>query len=282
MEKQKHKKPSRVGRNIFLFIIIIIILTSTITIVGAGERGVLTTFGKVEDTVFQEGLHFKIPFAQNVAIMDVKTQRFTGESSAASKDLQIVTTEVVLNYRLSSTDVNTIFQTVGGIRTVEDKLIDPAIQESVKASTALFNAEELITQRPLVKEKIKDVLVERLDARSIVVEEISITDFSFSPEFEKAIEAKQVAEQNALKAERDLQRITIEADQVRTASRGKADAMLIEATAEAEAIKIQGQSLKLNQEVLKLRAIEQWNGIMPKILTGDAALPFIVDSEVIE
>lgn len=283
MASKPQERRGRRGRfaSIIAILIIIFLLTSSIAIVGAGERGVLLTFGRVEDVIFDEGINFKMPIAQSVRNIDVKTQRFSGESSAASKDLQIVSTEVVLNYRLVSSDVNKIFQTVGDIRSVEDKLIDPAIQESVKASTALFNAEELITQRPLVKDKITEVLIERLEERSIVVEEISITDFQFSEEFDMAIEAKQVAEQKALEAERVLKRIEIEAHQARAAASGRADARLTEAQAEAEAIRIQGDALRANPEVLTLRQIEKWNGVLPQVLTGGQS-PFIFDLGQIE
>jgi prohibitin 2 len=258
--------------------VILFLAASSLAFVGAGERGVLLTWGKVEPNVLGEGLHFKMPIAQSVTNIDVKTQRFSGGASAASKDLQIVSTDIVLNYHLVADDVNDIYQNVGNLKSVEDKVIDPTIQESVKASTALFNAEELITQRPVVKEKIKEILIDRLTQRGIVVEDISITNFEFSPEFSNAIEQKQVAEQEALKAERILQRITIEAQQAREAAAGRADARLIEAKAEAEAINIQGEALRANGEVLQLRQIEKWDGILPRVLLGnDGNSPLILD-----
>ncbi len=245
------------------------LIANSVVIVSAGERGVLLTFGRVEDTVFGEGLHFKIPLVQSVVIFNVKTHKYEALATAASKDLQDVNTQVALNFRVSADSVNRIYQTIGS--DYADIIIAPAIQESVKASTAGFNAEELITERATVKQKIEDSLRQRLSERNIIVEAVSITDFKFSPEFARAIEQKQVAQQLALKAERDLERIKIEADQLRTQAQGEADAKITRAKAEAEALKLQRDVI--NEQLLKLRAIEKWDGVLPKV-TG-STVPFI-------
>jgi len=247
--------------------IAIFALVNATTVVDAGTRGVVKTFGEVTG-VFGEGLHFRAPFVTEVVPVDVKTQRLTSESSAASRDLQIVTTQVVLNYRVDPDSVATLVREIGV--DYEAKIIDPAIQESVKAATAQFTAENLITQRPLVSDSIRQVLNERLTPRGIIVEEVSITEFNFSEEFSRAIEAKQVAEQDALRAERELRRAQIEAQQQVARAEAEAEARLQIARAEAEALRLQREVI--SPELLQLRFIERWNGILPRFMSGDSGL----------
>lgn len=247
--------------------IAIFALLNATTVVDAGTRGVVKTFGEVTG-VFDEGLHFRAPFITEVVPVDVKTQRLTSESSAASRDLQIVTTQVVLNYRVDPDSVATLVREIGV--DYEAKIIDPAIQESVKAATAQFTAENLITQRPLVSDSIRQVLNERLTPRGIIVEEVSITEFNFSEEFSRAIEAKQVAEQDALRAERELRRAQIEAQQQVARAEAEAEARLQIARAEAEALRLQREVI--SPELLQLRFIERWNGVLPRFMSGDTGL----------
>jgi regulator of protease activity HflC (stomatin/prohibitin superfamily) len=253
---------------IFLFALI----TNSYTTVDAGTRVAVKTFGEVTN-VLDEGLHFRVPFVTSIVIVDVKTQRYESNASASSKDLQIVTTQVVLNYRPVPSEIGKLVQQIGV--DYVDVVVDPAIQESVKAATALFTAEELITQRPLVKESIKGVLTERLTPRNIVVEDISITDFNFSAEFNRAIEAKQVAEQEALRAERELKRVQIEAQQQVARAEAEAKAKLSVAQAEAEALRLQREVI--SPELLQLRFIEKWDGILPRFMTGDSGLVPLVN-----
>lgn len=252
-------------------LIAIFALLNATTVVDAGMRGVVKTFGQVTG-VYEEGLHFRAPFITTVVPVDVKTQRLVSESSAASRDLQIVTTQVVLNYRPDPDQVADLVREVG--TDYEAKIIDPAIQESVKAATAQFTAENLITQRPLVSESIRNVLNERLTPRGILVEEVSITEFNFSAEFSRAIEAKQVAEQDALRAERELRRAQIEAQQQVARAEAEAEARLQVARAEAEALRLQREVI--SPELLQLRFIERWDGILPRFMGGDSGLvPFV-------
>ncbi len=247
-------------RHFFLFIFILIILFSSIGTIGAGERGVLLQFGAVQDKIFDEGLYVKIPFVQHVKKMDVKIQKDEVPASAASKDLQVVSSTIALNYHIDPNSVNTIWQEVGKEYNV--RIISPSIQESVKAITARFTAEELITRREEVKMDIRENLSIRLLERGIVVDEFNIIDFNFSNAFNEAIEAKVTAEQLKLKAERDLERIKIEKEQVIAAAQGK-----------AEAIRIEAEALKQNANVVDLRWIEKWNGQVPTFW-GQAS-PFI-------
>jgi regulator of protease activity HflC (stomatin/prohibitin superfamily) len=257
-----------------IIVLLILIVNNSIVAIGPGQRGILTMFGKPMG-IMDEGLNFKVPIVQGVAVMSLKTMKYEAQASAASKDLQDVSASVALNYHLDGTKVLDLYRNVGTNDIIESTIIQPAVQESVKASTAQYNAEQLITERPIVKGIIEDSLRTRLNERGIYVETISITNFEFSQQFTQAIELKQVAQQNALKAERDLQRIKIEADQAKAEAEGIANATLTRAIAEASAIIVQGKALRENQEIISLRSIEKWNGVLPMVNGGN--IPFILD-----
>jgi len=243
-----------------MIILAVVLLANSFGTVGAGERGVLLQFGAVQDKIFKEGLYFKVPLVQEVVKMDVKMQKDEVPASAASKDLQIVTSRIALNYHIAPDSANKIWQEVG--KNYNVRVIAPSIQEAVKAVTARFTAEELVTKREEVKDQIKTNLAERLLQRFIVVDEFNIIDFEFSKAFNEAIEAKVTAEQLKLKADRDLERIKIEADQKVAEAQGK-----------AEAIRIEAEALKQNAQVVELRWIEKWNGQVPQYW-GQAS-PFV-------
>lgn len=268
-----------------LVVLVIIGLLASMSIVNPGERGILTTWGQVEQYSLNEGLHWKVPIMQGVYNMDVKTQKTVAKASAASKDLQVVTTTVALNFRVSPNSAHALFQEIG--TTYADKVINPAIQESVKAATARFTAEQLITQRPLVKAEIENALKERLAPLYLEVQNMSITNFDFSDQFNAAIEAKVTAEQQAFKAKEDLVRIKIEAEQRVTQAKAESDAKKLQAEAEAYDVEVKGkataEALKLQREQINtllndFKAIEKWNGELP-VFTGGGAIPFLnIDS----
>ncbi|PZX54969.1 prohibitin family protein [Algoriphagus chordae] len=234
--------------------------------VGAGQRGIVQNFGAVQDLVLNEGIHFKIPIVQTVILMDVKIQKAMTDAASSSSDLQDVDMSVALNYHIIPEEANQVYQKIGV--QFKERIIDPAIQEVVKAVSARYTAEELITKRPIVSSEMKESLTARLLESNIAVDAFSIIDFSFSQTFTDAIEAKQTAEQNALKAKRDLDRIKVEAEQTIAA-----------ATAEAEALRLQKMNIspdliELRKIEANLKAIEKWNGILPEV-TGAGAIPFI-------
>lgn len=248
-----------IGASIFLILTLGFSTTYTIS---AGQRGVLLTFGKANDLAITEGLHFKIPFAQQIIKMDVKTQKYEAEASSASQDLQVVKTNVAVNYYLEPETVPRIYREIG--IDYQNKIIQPAVQEVVKATTAEFNAEQLITKRPEVKDQIETRLKDRLVEYGINVQNILITNFDFSESFNQAIEAKVTAEQNALAAKNKLEQVKYEADQRVTQAKGEAEAIKIQ----AEAITAQG-----GKEYVQLQAISKWDGKMPQFTGG--GLPFI-------
>tara|TARA_B110000503_G_scaffold141704_1_gene236010 strand:+ start:245 stop:1090 length:846 start_codon:yes stop_codon:yes gene_type:complete len=234
--------------------------------VGAGERGIVQNFGAVQDEVLNEGIHFIIPVVQTVIAMDVKIQKEVTDAASSSSDLQDVALSVALNYHIIPEKANIVYQTIG--MQYKERIIDPAIQEVMKAVSARYTAEELITKRPAVSAEIQAALTARLMESHIMVDAFSIISFSFSQTFTDAIEAKQTAEQNALKAKRDLDRIKVEAEQTIAA-----------ATAEAEALRLQKMNIspdliELRKIEANLKAIEKWNGILPRV-TGSGSIPLI-------
>jgi len=259
-------------------LIVAIIAVSTvfgaIAVIGAGHRGVLLTWGKVEDKILPEGISIITPFMNQVVQMSAQTLKYQASASSASKDLQDVSTEVTLNYKIEPERVNWIYQNLGS--DYENRIIQPAIQESVKASTAQFTAEELITKRPTVKANIESALRDRMLNYSLIMETVSITDFKFSPSFSQAIESKVTAQQLALKAENDLQRIRVEAEQAVAIAQGQANATIIKATSEAAAIKITGEALKNNPALVNLEYIKRWQGILPTTLIIGGETPSLI------
>jgi regulator of protease activity HflC (stomatin/prohibitin superfamily) len=236
----------------------------------AGHRGVLLTWGRVEEKIWDEGIHFKRPISQKVIKVDVRIKKTQAEVGAASRDLQETTAEIALNYHLQPDRVNFLIQRIGS--DYEIVVIAPALSEVTKATTAKYTAEELITKRELVKNDIQKMLYDRLKDYDIYVDNFSIINFSFSKQFENAIEEKQTATQNALKAVRDLERIKVEAEQRVTNARAEADSTVLKAKAEAESLRLQREVLTPN--LIQLRAIEKWNGQLPTY-TGSGAIPFL-------
>ncbi len=228
--------------------------------VPAGYRGVVLRFGAPTGTIKNEGLYMVTPFINAVEVLSVQVVAFDAVAEAASRDLQDVRAKVTLNYSLDPDKVIDIYRTLR--RDHEDRIIKPAIQEAVKASTARFTAEELITRRPEVRDAITQNLAQRLERFGIRTEATSITDFAFSKSFNEAIEQKVTATQQVLKAERDLQRIRLEAQQ-----------QIESARAQAEALRIQKENVtpglvELRRIEAQLRAIDKWNGQLPTYSTG--------------
>lgn len=243
-------------------------LINPVVVITAGERGVKTTFGKPDDTVYEPGIHFKVPLAQSMHLMDVRIQKGEGEGDAASRDLQSVHTRIAINYHLDPRRVVDVFRSIGpSTEIAADRIIIPAAQEAVKAVTARFTAEELVTRRTEVRDAIGGLLKQKMERHGLVLDEFAIVNFAFSRSFAEAIEAKVKAEQEKLKAERDLQRIEVEAKQ-----------KVASAKAEADALALQRQ--QVTRELLELRkvenereAIRKWDGKLPNVTGG--TVPFI-------
>ena len=246
-----------VGKIVSVIIIIIaalIVVLNTFTTVSAGHSGVVTTFGKVSDGVLAEGLHFKIPFVQQIVIIDNRVQKAEVACSSASKDLQTVSSTIAINYKVVNSYSASMYKNVGV--DYESIIIAPAIQECVKAVTAKFTAEELITNRQNVGDQMNTLLEDKICSYGLEIQIFNIISFDFTDEYNAAIEAKQTAQQNALKAEQDLQRIKVEAEQT-----------IAKAEAEAEAYNLKAQ--QITPEILLMSYIEKWDGKLPTVTSGE-------------
>ena len=263
-----------VGIGIIVLIIIGIMVGSAISIVDAGFRGVLLHWNAVDlvSPPLEEGLHFIVPFQDSVIPLEVRTLKYTKSTTSASQDLQTVSTEITVNYHPEPNSVNYLYKEVG--LDYENRIIQPTVEEVVKQVTANYNAEELITKRPQVKQDIEAEISARLADFNITTEIVSITDFQFSVLFAQAIEAKVEAEQRALQAENDLRRIEVEARQFEAQAVGIAQANIAEAEGEAKAINIINQALSNNPYYLEWLKTQQWDGVLP-LVVGEGGTPFI-------
>ena len=273
-------------------IIVAIAVTGSVKIVEAGYRGVLLSFGAVDTTQsLDEGIHFVVPVRDTVVPMEVRTQKITEDAASASKDLQDVRTQVALNYHINPDNAQLVFKDIG--LDYANRVIVPAIQESVKQVTARFNAEELITKRETVKDQIEEQIRNRLAAYNIIVDAISITEFQFSPEFVRAVEAKVAAQQRALQAQNELRRIEIEAQQAEARAVGEQQANIaraegvrqanvLQAQGEAQAITTIYEQLRQSPSYLEWLKSQKWNGHLPLVVggggsgaNGQSVTPFI-------
>jgi regulator of protease activity HflC (stomatin/prohibitin superfamily) len=262
------------------------LLSSSFVIVNSGHVGVVRTLGAVQMDHLEEGLHFKKPFLDDVEEMDIRLRKAENHASAASKDLQVVSTKVAVQYSLNGPVAPLTYQKIGSREVVESTLVNPAIMESVKAVTAQYTAEELITKRAEVKNRIQqaisqfidDTLAQKEVVGALSLANVAITDFDFSAEFNRAIEDKVRAEQEALQAKNEkLRRVTqAEAAAAERTLAADAEAYQIEVAskARADAIAREAKALEGNPELIQLRIAEKWDGRLPQV-SGGSAVPLL-------
>ena len=242
-------------------IIVIIILANSLTIVQAGHTGVVLTLGRVEENVLQEGLHAKIPFIQSVAMIDNRITKLEVSTEAFSKDLQTVQTTIAINYRVDTSKSFSIYKNIG--RDYESILVVPAVNEVLKAIAAEYTAEESVTNRSLISEGLIVGLNEKLNDIGLYVTDVNIINFDFSDAYIIAIEEKQVAQQQLLKAETEKQTKITNAE-------AEAEALKIRAEAEAEANRILAESI--TDTLVEYNKIEKWNGQLPQVTGGASSI----------
>ncbi|MBI4734258.1 MAG: prohibitin family protein [Rubrobacteridae bacterium] len=254
------KTTSRILK-IVLTVIIGLFLLSNLPfgIVPAGYRGIVLQLGAVTTDIKQEGFYFKIPFIQKVELMEVRVRKTEAEATAASRDLQSVHSKIALNYHLDSTKVGKLYQNVGP--EFEQRIIEPAVQEAFKIATSRYTAEQLITHREDAKDAASQALRTRLGKEGIIIDDLNLVNFQFSELFDQAIEAKVTAEQEALAAKNQLEKVKYQAQQRIEEAKGK-----------AEAIRVEAAALRDNPGVLQLRAVEKWNGTLPQVTGGSIPL----------
>ena len=267
-------------------LIVAYLISSSIVIVNSGHVGVVRTLGAVQMQELEEGFHFKKPFLDEVEEIDIRLRKAENKASAASKDLQVVSTNVAVQYSLSGAVAPLTYQKIGRREVVESTLVGPAIMESVKSVTAQYTAEELITKRADVKVRIQQAISEFVDETlkqkevvgALTLANVAITDFDFSAEFNRAIEEKVRAEQEALKAKNEkLRRVTqAEAAAAERTLAADAEAYQIEVAskARADAIRREAEALKDNPALIQLRIAEQWDGHLPQV-SGGGAIPLL-------
>lgn len=267
--KSRAVNVKRIITTALLVVIVLIILLNGFSTVQYGNVGLYKTFGKLSDSVLGPGVHMKVPFVQTIIQVNTQVTKAEADTTASSKDLQPVSTHVAVNYSVDKASAYNLMNNIGG--SYDTVIIAPAIQEIVKEVTAKYAAEDLIAKRDAVAVEIQELLTKRLGRYNLFVNDINIVNFKFSDAFNQSIEAKQVAQQQALKAENDLKRIQIEAQQ-----------KVAQAQAEAEALKLKKQEVtpelvQLKQIEVQEKALEKWDGRLPSV-TGGAA-PFIdIDS----
>ncbi|RYG38021.1 prohibitin family protein [bacterium] len=234
--------------------------SSTVVLVPAGYRGILLRFGAVKG-VLSEGIHTVVPGSDSVVLMEVRTQKEESQATAASRDLQTVTTSLALNFRVDPAQVGELYKQVGD--GYKARIIDPAVQESIKVVTAQYTAEELIKYRAQVKAKVEEEIKKRLAAYNLLVEPsgLSITNFAFSEEFNRAIEAKQVAQQESEKQKYVLAQAELQRQTEVARAKGRSES----AKLNAEALKVQGGNLVIAHEW-----IEKWDGKLPMVSSGNS------------
>lgn len=248
-------------KKIVIAVVILIIAAlvgfNSFTVVQAGHSGVVVNMGKVSNSVLEEGMHFKIPFISEIVQIDNRVMKTEVESNAASKDLQTISSKVSINYRVNRSASAEIYKNVGNDFT--NVIVNPAIQECVKSVAAKYTAEQLITNRANVSTEMEDAISQKINPYGLSIEVFNIVNFDFSEEFNKAIEAKQTAQQEALKAEQDLARIKVEAEQT-----------IEKAKAEAEAYKLKND--QLTEKIIMMEFVDRWDGKMPSIASGASAM----------
>lgn len=272
MEIKPKLKQARPGKLIGITAAVLVlglIAANSFATVEYGHVGLYKTFGKLNNNMLTPGIHLKIPFFQSVIQVNTQVTKAETDTTASSKDLQPVSTHVAVNFSVNKDSAYNLMNNIGG--NFDAVIINPAIQEIVKEVTAKYPAEDLITRRDAVAGEISGLLTARLAKYDLVVNDINIVNFKFSDAFNQSIEAKQVAQQQALKAENDLRRVEIEAKQ-----------KIAQAQAEAESLRLKKQEVtpelvQLKQIEVQEKALEKWNGVLPSVTGG--ATPFVdIDS----
>lgn len=255
-----------VGIIVGVLIVGIVILISSITTVPTGYVGIKTRFGQVQEDMIQEGFNFKAPFIESIVKIDCRTQKYEVTTEASSKDLQKVNNiKIVVNYNVDKTKANQLYKEIG--KDYQTVLIEPAILESIKQGMSQYTAEELITKRNEVADVIMNLLKKKLETKGVLVSALNITDLNFSKEFDKAVEEKQIVEQETQKAQYELEKAKVENE--KKVENAKADAEVMK----QQNKEITDEYLKLKELEVQQKIVERWNGQLPTTTTD--TIPFL-------
>ena len=270
------KLPPAGNRSVFTIgaiaigLVVLAILGSPFAIIEGGERGVVVTLGKIRAEALQEGLNIVTPFISTVKRLSIRVQKSEVEASAASKDLQTVGIKAVVNWQIDPEKVVTIYRKFGAIDQVMARLIEPENQSAIKTVASQRTAEQLLTQRQLFEQDALEILRERLAAEGVTVTNVSIANMNFSQEFDRAIEQKQIAQQEAQKAFYLVEKAKNEAQALREKAKGEADAEVERARGSAESQQLMSKTI--TPEILKRQWIDKWDGALPETMAGNADL----------
>jgi regulator of protease activity HflC (stomatin/prohibitin superfamily) len=265
----RRPRPRSIGIGILLFIVFVI-LWGTFVIVPAGHRGVVLWWGSVEKRIMGEGLNFKVPIAERVIKVDVRVQPHPfKEIDAASKEYQMVKLTGMMNFHIDPSFVNDLYQKVGG--DFANKVIDPAFNDFVKEVVPIYQITEILPKREDIRKRAMMKLGDNLARYHIIVDDIYFANIRFSPEYEKAVEAKQVAQQQVETQRQVLAQREIEAQQKVATAKGEAESILVVAQGQAKANDALSRSI--SPILVQYKGIERWNGILPQVSGG--AVPFI-------
>ena len=267
-DKAGNFSPFKLVGLILAVILVVAFISASYVVIPAGHTGVALTFGKVEDTVLQEGLHFKVPFVQKIAVMDNRIVKLDVNTEAFSKDLQTITTVVAVNYHVGKENSQTVYKNVG--LNFEEVLITPAVNEVLKAVTAKYTAVELVSSRAEVSMLLDDGLNEKLNGYGIFINELNIINWDFSEEYINAVEAKQVAEQNLIKTRTEQEQALViantEAQKRVIAAEAEANEIKVLAEANAESNRIITESI--SELLIKYQTVAKWDGKLPTVMSG--------------
>ena len=267
-DKAGNFSPFKLVGLILAVILVVVFISASYVVIPAGHTGVALTFGKVEDTVLQEGLHFKVPFVQKIAVMDNRIVKLDVNTEAFSKDLQTITTVVAVNYHVGKENSQTVYKNVG--LNFEEVLITPAVNEVLKAVTAKYTAVELVSSRAEVSMLLDEGLNEKLNSYGIFINELNIINWDFSEEYINAVEAKQVAEQNLIKTRTEQEQALViantEAQKRVIAAEAEANEIKVLAEANAESNRIITESI--SELLIKYQTVSKWDGKLPTVMSG--------------
>ncbi|MDR2753523.1 MAG: prohibitin family protein [Oscillospiraceae bacterium] len=249
----------------------IVLGSSALTFVPVGSTGVVKTLGAPNGKVLANGVHFKAPFFQSVETVDNQIQKLEVDASAVSRDLQAVSSTIAVNYKVNPASSVEIVKNIGA-QLYKDKILSPAVQECVKSVTAKYTAEGLIKERNKVSVEIAKGIEDKVSKYGIIVQAFNIVNFDFSAAFNKAIEEKQVAQQDLIRVKTEQEQLVVQAEAKASAAKANAEAILTEAEAQAEANRQLAASL--TPSLVEYEKIQKWDGKLPSVSGGNAIVDF--------
>lgn len=262
----------RFGKWVAVALFGLVAACSAYNTVDTGNIGVKRTFREASLEPLAPGLHWTVPFVQDIVEMNVQTQSWSEKSSAYTKDVQQATIHFTLNYGLDPRVAVNTFVTVGP--TWESKLVGSVVTESLESVFGQYNAVDIVSKREGVTRQIETMIRAKLATRGVLVPNFQVTNIDFEPAFEKSVEAKVIAEQDAAREKNKTVQITELALQKVATAKGEAEATVLQAEAEARAIRIKTEALEKNDKLIELTKAERWNGVLPTTVMGQSAVPF--------